>query len=131
MVNKIGYSIVEQLTKNRFFITHPLLEILKKYISEHTLNIKINTIYYRARIIDEKLLKDHFLKNALICLCYTSKIKNPCKLCFTGIFILQFFPAERQGFEPRVPRSTTVFKTAAIDHSATSPKLLFQEVLFS
>ncbi len=36
MVNKIGYSIVEQLTKNRFFITHPLLEILKKYISEHT-----------------------------------------------------------------------------------------------
>ena len=39
--------------------------------------------------------------------------------------------AERQGFEPRVPHSTTVFKTAAIDHSATSPKLLFQEVLFS
>ena len=34
------------------------------------------------------------------------------------------FIAERQGFEPRVPRSTTVFKTAAIDHSATSPKLL-------
>ena len=34
------------------------------------------------------------------------------------------FIAERQGFEPRVPRSTTVFKTAAIDHSATSPRLL-------
>ena len=33
--------------------------------------------------------------------------------------------AERQGFEPRVPRSTTVFKTAAIDHSATSPKLRY------
>ena len=33
------------------------------------------------------------------------------------------FIAERQGFEPRVPRGTTVFKTAAIDHSATSPKL--------
>ena len=29
--------------------------------------------------------------------------------------------AEREGFEPPVPRSTTVFKTAAIDHSATSP----------
>ncbi len=26
------------------------------------------------------------------------------------------FIAERQGFEPRVPRGTTVFKTAAIDH---------------
>ena len=35
------------------------------------------------------------------------------------------FIAERQGFEPRVPRSTTVFKTAAIDHSATSPKCPF------
>ncbi len=34
------------------------------------------------------------------------------------------FIAERQGFEPRVPRGTTVFKTAAIDHSATSPKLI-------
>ena len=31
------------------------------------------------------------------------------------------FIAEREGFEPPVPRSTTVFKTAAIDHSATSP----------
>ncbi len=38
-----------------------------------------------------------------------------------------FVSAERQGFEPRVPRSTTVFKTAAIDHSATSPKLLYQK----
>ena len=34
------------------------------------------------------------------------------------------FIAERQGFEPRVPLGTTVFKTAAIDHSATSPRLL-------
>ncbi len=31
------------------------------------------------------------------------------------------FIAEREGFEPPVPLSTTVFKTAAIDHSATSP----------
>ena len=31
--------------------------------------------------------------------------------------------AEREGFETPVPRSTTVFKTAAIDHSAISPKL--------
>ncbi len=37
------------------------------------------------------------------------------------------FIAERQGFEPRVPRGTTVFKTAAIDHSATSPKLPYQK----
>ena len=38
--------------------------------------------------------------------------------------------AERQGFEPRVPRGTTVFKTAAIDHSATSPKLFLRVALF-
>ena len=30
--------------------------------------------------------------------------------------------AEREGFEPPVPRSTPVFKTGAIDHSATFPK---------
>ena len=38
------------------------------------------------------------------------------------------FIAERQGFEPRVPHGTTVFKTAAIDHSATSPRLLLRIV---
>ena len=31
------------------------------------------------------------------------------------------FFAEREGFEPPVPFSTSVFKTGAIDHSATSP----------
>ena len=29
--------------------------------------------------------------------------------------------AEREGFEPPEARTSTVFKTAAIDHSATSP----------
>jgi hypothetical protein len=33
----------------------------------------------------------------------------------------RLLPAEREGFEPPEPRSSTVFKTAAIDHSATSP----------
>ena len=31
---------------------------------------------------------------------------------------------EQGGFEPPVPRSTTVFKTAALNHSATAPYLL-------
>ena len=31
--------------------------------------------------------------------------------------------AERQGFEPWVPFGTSVFKTGAFDHSATSPGL--------
>ena len=52
-------------------------------------------------------------------------------ICHAGLFYcLKFFWAERQGFEPRVPRGTTVFKTAAIDHSATSPKPHLSEVLF-
>ena len=38
--------------------------------------------------------------------------------------------AEREGFEPPVPRSTTVFKTAAIDHSAISPKLFLRSASF-
>ena len=41
------------------------------------------------------------------------------------------FIAERQGFEPRVPRGTTVFKTAAIDHSATSPNFFVKCFCFS
>ena len=60
----------------------------------------------------------------LILFTYTNK-KIPVKYYFTGIYLL--IEAERQGFEPRVPRGTTVFKPAAIDHSATSPKLLYQK----
>ena len=33
------------------------------------------------------------------------------------------FIAEREGFEPPEPLSSTVFKTAAIDHSAISPRV--------
>ena len=44
--------------------------------------------------------------------------KNKKKMPNFDIFTLL---AEREGFEPPVPRSTTVFKTAAIDHSAISP----------
>ena len=39
------------------------------------------------------------------------------------------FIAEREGFEPPVPCGTTVFKTAAFDHSAISPGL-FGRLLF-
>ena len=36
----------------------------------------------------------------------------------------QFLSAEREGFEPPEPLSSTVFKTAAIDHSAISPSVI-------
>ncbi len=40
----------------------------------------------------------------------------------TGSLNRSKFVAEREGFEPPDPCRSTVFKTAAIDHSATSPK---------
>ena len=38
---------------------------------------------------------------------------------------------ERQGFEPWVPCGTTVFETATIDHSGTSPREAISNELFS
>jgi hypothetical protein len=35
--------------------------------------------------------------------------------------------AERVGFEPTVPCGTTVFETAPIDHSGTSPHLTIED----
>ncbi len=42
-------------------------------------------------------------------------------MCYRPSGFIDF--AEREGFEPPVPLSTTVFKTVAIDHSAISPKI--------
>ena len=41
-----------------------------------------------------------------------------------------FWLAEREGFEPPEPLSSTVFKTAAIDHSAISPRNRLQKYCF-
>jgi hypothetical protein len=38
--------------------------------------------------------------------------------------------AEGEGFEPPVPRGTTVFKTAAFDHSAISPERDKSRIIF-
>ena len=44
-------------------------------------------------------------------------INNKCPIKMGHLFVL----AESEGFEPPEPLSSTVFKTAAIDHSANSP----------
>lgn len=44
-------------------------------------------------------------------------------------FELKLSGAEREGFEPPEPFSSTVFKTAVIDHSTTSPICLCQILL--
>ena len=44
--------------------------------------------------------------------------------------ILFIYLAEREGFEPPVPFSTSVFKTDAIDHSAIFPQKRVQKYCF-
>ena len=46
------------------------------------------------------------------------------RMIYSLLIQFDFCNAEREGFEPPVPRGTTVFKTAAFDHSAISPILL-------
>ena len=46
-------------------------------------------------------------------------------------FLVLLFLAEREGFEPPVPFSTSVFKTGAIDHSATSPNFCVCQRMWS
>ena len=53
-----------------------------------------------------------------ICRC-PSSIQKSCDK--SQLSVKSFLVAEREGFEPPEPRSSTVFKTAAIDHSAISP----------
>ena len=54
-------------------------------------------------------------KNERIGVMEYTKEKRSCKN-------LQDLLAEREGFEPPVPLSTAVFKTAVIDHSTISPE---------
>lgn len=49
------------LYKNRFFVKHPLLDILTEYIKENIIEIESGQIFWRARIIDDKAIKDHMV----------------------------------------------------------------------
>ena len=48
-----------------------------------------------------------------------------CRTCLLFGCSWLSLPAEREGFEPPEALTSTVFKTAAIDHSATSPRAAF------
>ena len=62
-------------------------------------------------------------------ICIKQKYRNLLKLRYLRIFevflnsFYRVLHAEREGFEPPVPLSTTVFKTVVIDHSTISPIL--------
>ena len=53
---------------------------------------------------------------------YKSKLLTLMRTKKAGLTAGFFSLAENVGFEPTVPCGTTVFKTAAIDHSANSPR---------
>ncbi len=56
--------------------------------------------------------------------------KKPLKsFNFNGFRLFAFLSAEREGFEPPDPCGSTVFKTAAIDHSAISPLQKYKNIL--
>ena len=89
-------------------------------------------------IINSKVTHSHFTFHSFLFIFYSFLIEEQKKSgnvfkehkkkgCKSMIYNLL---AEREGFEPPVPRSTTVFKTAAIDHSAISPNLFFKSACF-
>ena len=49
--------------------------------------------------------------------------KNPCKvLIYRNFLCFTFFPAERRGFEPRIPFwGIHAFQACLFNHSSTSP----------
>ncbi len=49
------------LYSNRFFVKHPLLELLAVYLKDNVKTIPVGSVFYRARIIDDKALKDHMM----------------------------------------------------------------------
>lgn len=48
--------------KNRFFISHPLLEVVKEQAQSNNVIVDVDKIYYRARVVNENALAD--LNNA-------------------------------------------------------------------
>lgn len=48
--------------KNRFFVSHPLLDFLRDYVLRHESSIDNGSVFYRARIIDEQAKGSHNLK---------------------------------------------------------------------
>ena len=63
---KIWYSFCNSvLYENRFFVNHELLDWLKNYCIKNTIELKEGSLFFRARIIDDKAKKDHMLYNSV------------------------------------------------------------------
>ena len=93
------------LSKSEGLTSEPTHEIREGFASENSIGA------YRSRLCRDKSPRPG--KEKALCL-----LKKEKELLYGTPF---FFFAEREGFEPPEPLSSTVFKTAAIDHSAISP----------
>ena len=92
----------------------PLRRSLKQKALVHSVHLRSLPFCFLMKINFQRIQKD----KALL-------LRNKA-FCF----------AEREGFEPPVPKGTTVFKTAAFDHSAISPgtqkyKFFSRSILYS
>ena len=95
----------------------------KNRIELHNSHIIVNKIHIRDLVTEVCRYLAFFQGSTLS---GTDK-KKSCNISITGSFLCELFIlAEKEGFEPPEPRSSTVFKTAAIDHSAISPVLFFK-----
>ena len=78
----------------------------------------------QSRLTRKKPLSDFFIRQRLfensLCSIFLEQSYNLLKQKKRATFAARF-SAEREGFEPPVPLSTAVFKTAVIDHSTTFP----------
>lgn len=50
------------LHTNRFAVNHPLMDFLRNYIPSRIMTIPANSIFYRARIIDDAAMKQYMMK---------------------------------------------------------------------
>ena len=52
----------EVIFRTRYYVTHPLLEQLRVYLSKNNLRINAGEVFYRARIITDTAQKDYMMK---------------------------------------------------------------------
>ena len=89
--------------------------ILAIYLRARSFRLRYLTIKKTIILTIIKILSNRLSKN------YRHALSQK-KIDWLRISTSQNVLAEREGFEPPVPLSTSVFKTDAIDHSAISPK---------
>ena len=91
---------------------------------------KCNFYLAIANIVIHSKLPKQFKSSNHQCYSLMQKVINNHFQAKIHLNIQVDLTAEKEGFEPPVPRGTTVFKTAAFDHSAISPERDKSRIIF-